>query len=102
MELMSNRMIAEVESKFVKFKKVLEQYIDDVNTIIKSFDTSDIVQSLYKSGKFGAEEEEKIKKIKKYLDQFQEKILYKENGLIKVSKRFLNQQRDLNNRGNVG
>ena len=98
MQLLSNGTIAEVRSEIDNFEKQVEELHDATVKIINSFENNTIVKSLYESGRFGKEEQDKIIKIKEGIEKYHD-LLIDGSGLIPQTYSFLEEQAALNDKG---
>lgn len=101
MELLTNSEIARIRDYLEEFKEETTRLRSDLTEIIRSFESNEVVQSLYESGKFGQEEEEKIRKIKIGVDEYCN-ILMGEKGLMNETTNYLDTQEQYNNKESGG
>lgn len=90
-----------VEDTLQEFKQHVTQYVDNINNSIRTFNSNEIVQSFYASGTFGKEMEEELIKIKTGVEKYYDSLV-NSNGLIPVTSRTIQTQRDLLNRSYKG
>lgn len=99
MVLLDNASIQECRDELIVLKEQIAYVKQAVETVIKSFENNDIVKSLYSSGKFGAEEQEKIKRIRDGINKYCNTLLYNSDGLFIRTYQFLDEQEALNQKG---
>ena len=98
MDLLTDEKISYIREDLANFEKQVTVFRNDLDEIISSFDSNDVVQSLYASGKFGQQEEEYIREIRKGVEDYYN-LLTSGNGLINQTKKYLNEQENLNAKG---
>lgn len=98
MELLADYQINNIEHDLQNFEKNVNSLRHTIDLVIKSFESNEVVQSLYVSGRFGADEQEKIRKIRDGVNKYYD-IINGEGGLVPKTYNYLQKQRDLNARG---
>ena len=83
------------------FKHSLEKTITDCKTVIDSFSNEAIVNSFYKSGKFGNKEKVRMEEIYAAITKYYGVLDNGEDSLIYQTKSFINKQLSLLETGSI-
>lgn len=98
--LLSQESIESIETDLNDMKSSVEGYCQKINTVIQSFNGSDIIQSFYSVGNFGKEQQDEIIAIKQGLDEFYN-LINKNGGLVMQTQKYLENARALNQTGKM-
>lgn len=98
--LLSQESIESIETDLNDMKSSVEDYRQKINTVIQSFNGSDIIQSFYSVGNFGKEQQDEIIAIKQGLDEFYN-LINKNGGLVMQTQKYLEKARALNQTGKM-
>ena len=95
-KILSYRDYEIVEDNLANFQKHVENYFENIDSCLTTFNQHEIVQSFYESGNFGKEMEKEISKLKAALQKYYEAISGA-NGLINTTKSITEYQKELLN-----
>ena len=90
--ILSSSELSELDGRVDEFKKSVSSIIREFNTIINSFSSKGVVQSLFISGNFGEEQKSKLQSITSILNDYYETICGT-GQLIDVTKEFISEQK---------
>ena len=99
-KILSSEDIEEIREDISMIKDGIESYQQNIDILIKSFDSEDIVQNFYTVGNFGKEQQEKIIKIRESVNEFYT-LICKEGGLVQKTNEFLDNASALNKTGTM-
>ena len=90
-----------IDERLSEINQNMNSYCEQIDAAIDVFNRTAIVQSFYESGSFGKEMEAELLKIKDGIQQYAS-VLSSDSGLIPTTRRIVDSQRSLLNRGNGG
>lgn len=92
--------IAYVEDHIENINKAISEYKQEMDVLIKNFESSGIVQNFFTVGGFGKAQQEKIIKIRAAVDEFYN-VICQNGGLIAKTREYLEGASSLNRTGKM-
>lgn len=95
-KILSNDDIERIEFLLSVGNSDISRAVESLTTMISSFENEEIVNTFFKAGNFGKEEQEKMIRLKEIISRELSNI---SETLIPATNRFLERQRQLNESG---
>ena len=94
-KILSHDELTSMRQNLVALEENIDEALNDCKTVLDAFSNEEIVNSFFRSGKYGASEKEKVEKVLNAITQFNNVIRTGDNNLCDETLYYIDKQLEL-------